>query len=90
MKKLLAFCALLSVLACSCSGWVQSDADAFHQACMDDAKTWMKDSSKAELYCKCVSSKVLERYNSIKNAVDSIEFIASEPTLQTCRTAVQQ
>lgn len=57
---------------------------------MDDAKTWMKDSSKAELYCKCVSSKVLERYKSIKNAVDSIEFIASEPTLQTCRTAVQQ
>lgn len=90
MKKLIsAF--LITVLLTSCqSAWIQEDKDAFYDACIEDANTWVGDPAKAKQYCDCVVIKVMERYPNVNDALDNIELLSRDPEIQTCRIPIMK
>jgi hypothetical protein len=89
MKQFLPFILLVSISFASCQrSWNQSDKDAFKEACMDDAKTWVNDPSKARTYCDCVMIKLIDRYPNVNDALDNIELLSRDPDIQTCRIPI--
>ncbi len=89
MKHLLPVVLLIIIFLPSCSRtWNQSDKDAFKEACMDDAKTWVNDPSKARTYCDCVMIKLIDKYPDVNDALDNIEVLSRDPDIQTCRIPI--
>ncbi len=89
MKQLLSFGLLFVILMSSCTRtWNQSNKDAFKEACMDDAKTWINDPSKARTYCDCVMIKLIDKYPNVNDALDNIELLSRDPEIQTCRIPI--
>jgi len=81
------FACMVTLLA-SCR-WDNEDKDTFRQACMDDAKGWMKDDAKAKTYCECVLTKMMARYPDENDALDHIGELAKDTSLMNCRNVVK-
>lgn len=90
MKKIIAVLALFCLLPSCDLMWTQDDKDAFFEACMADANTWVNDPDKAKLYCECVVIKVMEKYPNVNDALENIELIARDPEIQTCRIPIMK
>ncbi len=90
MKKLiLPFIILSTAILYSCNnGWHQENKDAFYEACMDDANTWINDPDKARTYCECVIIKVMEKYPNVDDALADIDALARDPDIQACRVPI--
>jgi hypothetical protein len=90
MNKII-FVLFLGFFLSSCqSAWIQEDKDAFYDACIEDANTWVGDPAKAKQYCECVVIKVMDRYPNVNDALDNIELLSRDPEIQTCRIPIMK
>lgn len=87
---LLTLSLFLAVVLVSCKDWIREDKEAFMEACMDDAQTWVNDPDKAKLYCECVLIKVMERYPNVNDALDNIETLSNDPVIRDCRIPIMK
>lgn len=85
-------CAIVgaAMLASCNSGWHQENKDAFYEACMDDARTWVADPAKQKLYCDCVMIHVMDKYPDVNDALEHIEELAKDPDIQVCKTPIMK
>jgi len=91
MKKLIPLLLLIVLFASSCTGtWNQDDKQAFFDACMDDANSWVRDPAKSKTYCECVTIKVIEKYPNVMDAIEQIEMISKDADIQTCRIPIMK
>lgn len=86
MKKLIWLLPLVALA--SCNGWHQENKDAFYEACMDDARTWIDDPAKQKTYCECVIIKVMEKYPTVDEALENIENMSRDPDIQACKIPI--
>jgi len=88
MKKLLPYLSALLLVAACQTNWMQSDKDAFFEACVDDANSWTGNPAKSKQYCECVIIKVTEKYPDVNEALENIETISRDPDIQKCRIPI--
>lgn len=88
MKKIVPFLLLILPFTSCTNTWNEDDKQAFYDACMDDARTWIADPDKAKTYCECVTIKVMEKYPNVNDAVDQIETISKDPEIQQCKIPI--
>ena len=88
MKQLFLFLLVILLFSSCRNTWNEDDKEAFFQACMDDANTWIKDPTKAKTYCECVTIKVTEKYPNVNDAIEQIDFISKDPDIQNCKIPI--
>jgi hypothetical protein len=89
MKKIAAI--LLIVLLGSCKNtWDSDDKDAWRQACMENATKWAGSDDKAKTYCDCVLQKMMEKYPHENDALEHIDELTKDSSVQSCKTEVMK
>ena len=91
MTKLIYSLLLLLLLLPSCKDtWEEEDKVLFKKACMQDAVKWAGSDEKATTYCNCVLEKILVKYPHENDALDHMDSLAKDPTIQSCRDGIMQ
>ena len=82
---------LLVITMASCRhAWNESNDKTFHNACLDEAKSWTGTQVKAETYCNCVIVKVKEKYPDEDEAMKNIGTLYADKDLQACKDSVMK
>lgn len=89
MKKVLSLFAAAVFLSSCHDYWPQEDKDAYHQACMEEAKVWSGSEANSKAYCDCALETVTTKYKTVDELMEHALEISSDPDIQKCKTAVE-
>ncbi len=86
MKKLLYSLAFITFCSSCANTWDEETKDMFLQSCLEDATRWTETANEAQVYCDCVMTKMIEKYPTVKKALEKVDSIMVDPELKACRT----
>jgi len=82
-----ALAAIVLFASCEMGGWESEYKDMYHKACMDEA-TWVLNDADKQKYCDCVLEKTMAQYPTVADALENIDKIGSDSTIQSCKAGI--
>ncbi len=80
---------LMTIGLSSCAaGWDSEMKEMFEQACLEDATRWSETANQAQVYCNCVMEKMIEKYPTVKEALQKVDSVMVDPDLKACRDEI--